>query len=224
MSDNTHMPCVVCITVNDDSYTRMGVLYGDHTSNLMPLSTTQAHFAKCGIEATFFRGIHAARLGLYTELPYQYDSGPESDFKIPPKAVGCWLSHRALWAALLLMDQDITLVVEDDAAFPSNWRQRTEKSIQDAGDFDMLFIGSCCAEDKPRYHVAGDVYDVRWPFCTHAYVVRKRALKILIDELDKARCYGPIDISLGLHAFSKLSAVYTVLPRIVDQHGIVIPP
>jgi GR25 family glycosyltransferase involved in LPS biosynthesis len=215
---------VVCITVNDDGYTRMGGLYGDHTSNLVPLSATREHFVERGINATFFQGIHAARLGLYTELPYQYDTGPESDFKIPPKAVGCWLSHRALWAALLLSSHELTLVVEDDAWFPSDWRARTEKAIRDGGDFDMLFVGSCCAEDKPRRHVYGDVYEVHWPFCTHAYIIRRRALKTLIDELDAARCYGPIDISLGLHAFPKLDAVYTVLPRIVDQRGIVIPP
>lgn len=218
------IPRIVCITVNDDSYTRMGGLYGDHTSNLLPLAGTKKHFKERDVTASFFQGIHAARIGIDTTLPYQFDSGPESDFRIPPKAVGCWLSHRALWGALQLCDQELTLVVEDDVSFPTDWQARTEKAVRDAGDFNFLYLGTCCAEDKPRCHIAGDVYDVRWPFCTHAYVVRKSALRVLIEELDKARCYGPIDICLGLHAFPVLEKVYTVLPRIMDQRGIVIPP
>ena len=51
----------------------------------------------------------------------------------------------------------------------------------------------------------------------HGYILHRRALDVLIDTQDEARCYAPIDISLMFHSLARLQRVYTVLPRIVDQ-------
>lgn len=181
------------------------------------IERTRQHFAERGVDAQFFYGIHAVKLGIDTTLPYEVDGGPGCGFKMGPKPTGCWLSHRALWAALLLLPDQLFLVVEDDARFPEGWQAQVDQAVADAGHFDMLFVGSCCTVGRPKTHIAGNVYEVKWPCCTHAYIVRRTSLETLIATQDEAKCYAPIDISLGFHTFARMSRVYTVLPRILDQ-------
>jgi len=191
---------------------------------LRTVDNTRQHFAERGVEAQFFYGIHAVKLGVATTLPCMLPGGGHGcGVPMEPKPTGCWLSHRALWAALLLLPDELFFVVEDDAQFPENWRERVDQAVADAGHFDMLLIGSCCTQSLPRTHIAGSVYEVKWPMCTHGYVVRRTALETLIATQDEARCYIPIDISLSFFSFHKMSRVYTVLPRILEQFNTYIP-
>ncbi len=180
----------------------------------------QTHFSERGVDAQFFYGFDAVKLGVDTTCVYERDS-PGSGYKMGQKPTGIWLSHRSLWAALLLLPDDLFLILEDDASFPVDWRGRVGSAIVDAGDFDVLFVGSCCTGDKPRTHIAGAVYEVRWPICLQGYVVRRSALETMIKTQDDARCYAPMDISLVLHTFEQLK-VRTVLPRILDQFNTII--
>jgi GR25 family glycosyltransferase involved in LPS biosynthesis len=175
----------------------------------------RAHFAERGVPVEFFYGIDAPKLGVDTKNVYELDV-PGSGWRIGPKPTGCWLSHRALWAALLLLPEDRFFVIEDDAIFPPDWKPRFDRAVADAGDFDMLFIGSCCTRGKEQPHVRGEVYAVKYPLCTHGYVVSKKALPVLIETQDAATCYAPIDISIGLHSGSRLR-ILTLLPRLLEQ-------
>lgn len=127
------------------------------------------------------------------------------------------MSHRTLWSALALMPDEHVMVVEDDARFAPGWQERLNRALLTLPvDWDYLIVGSCCAMDKPKMHVAGDVWEVKYPMCTHGYVVRKKALPVLIETQDAVGCYAPIDISLVLHSFPRLR-VFTMLPRLLDQ-------
>lgn len=212
----------VCITVNDDNYARMGGLYGDYKTSPISVSQTCQHFSERGVDAQFFYGIHGPKLGIETTLLYEIDA-PHSGFKMPSKPVGCWLSHRALWAACLLLPDDLFFILEDDAKFPEDWRSRVDQAVHDAADFDVLYIGSCCTDNKPTRHIAGNVYEVQWPFCSHGYIVRRSALRVLIATQDAARCYAPIDVSLTLHSLPGLKT-RVVKPRILDQFNTEILP
>ncbi len=212
---------IICITINDDSYLRMGGLYGTQKTSPTSTSRVREHFAERGVDAQFFYGIHGPKLGVETTLTYEVDN-PGTGFKIGAKPTGCWLSHRALWAALLLLPDEIFFVLEDDAEFPENWRTMVNQAVHDAGDFDILYVGSCCTEGKPTRHIAGNVYEVKWPLCTHGYIVRRSALHVLIETLDAARLYAPIDIALAFHSLPKLKT-RVVKPRILDQFNTEIP-
>jgi len=202
---------IVCITLPGE-YEPL------HGTGTRTPERTRAHFEERGVDAQFFYGLNAEKLGVDTTLVYE--NGVSE--RIGPKSAGCWLSHRALWAALLLLPDELFFILEDDARFPEDWRPRVDKAVADAGHFDMLFVGSCCTADKPKTHVAGDVYEVKWPMCLHGYIVRRSALEKMIATQDEARCYAPIDISVVLHTCEKL-CVYTVLPRILDQFDTYLP-
>jgi hypothetical protein len=174
-------------------------------------SRAREHLAERGVkDVRFFYGLDGPRSKLTGTVVNE-------GRLIDSRRMGNWLSQRALWAACLLLPDEPMLLLEDDAEFPLDWEPRFERAVRDAGDFEILFIGSCCAENKPRTHIAGNVYEVRWPMCTHAYVVSgHKVLEKLIDVQDQLPCYTHMDISMQLHSLPKLRT-YTVLPRIVGQ-------
>jgi len=204
---------VVCFTLTDPNYGKAG----------SRRERTIRHFAERGVDAQFFYGIHAERIGLCTIHPFEVDQ-PGSAFNMGPMPVGCWLTHRAAWAAALLLPDEEFFFLEDDARFPLDWRARFDAARANLpDDWDVLFVGSCCAEDKNPRHVAGEVFEVRWPMATHAYLVRRKALPTMIESQDAATCYAPIDISTIFHTWPRLR-VYTILPRVVDQFDTELPP
>lgn len=172
------------------------------------------------VSPRFFDGVYAERFGLKTVFPYEVDH-PGSGFNIGFMPVGCWLSHWCLWSVLSFLHEDIYMILEDDVCLPEDWHSRTMQALADVPkDFDMLYVGSCCCVGKPTTHVKGEVYDVRYPLCTHAYIVAGKALPVLLAS--QRRVYAPIDINITFHA-APLLKVYTVLPRIMTQFDTEIP-
>jgi GR25 family glycosyltransferase involved in LPS biosynthesis len=54
------------------------------------------------------------------------------------------------------------------------------------------------------------------PLCTHCYVVRKKALKTLIETNEKI--YAPIDLQMYFNSKHHLNC-FTIFPRVADQEG-----
>lgn len=184
------------------------------------------HFADMGLmrlRPEFFHGICAKSFGLFTTHPYLVDDPKRGGSIIPQRQVGCMLSHYMLWSALnLIQDEGIFLVLEDDAEFPADWDARFWEALNNVPeDADMLFIGSCCTADKPKTPVKGDVWEVKWPLATHAYVVWRKALPALLAT--QRDVYAPVDLALYFKTLPQLR-VYTVLPRIVAQRGTELSP
>jgi GR25 family glycosyltransferase involved in LPS biosynthesis len=186
----------------------------------------QQHFTERGVNAEFFTGINGQKMGITNtpDHPYMRDRKPgDPPFYVGTHCVGIFLSHYMLWNALTLLPDQHFFILEDDAKFEDGWKAKMEKAMMDVPqDFDWLFIGSCCAKNqRHKRHVSGNIWDVRYPQCFHAYVVAKKALPHLIAT--NRDCYAPIDISVTLHSFSQLK-VYTLLPRIVEQFNTEIQP
>lgn len=193
----------------------------------------QCHLAEQRISYSLFQGINAAAHGLTTVNPYEVDD-PGSGYIMPQKHVGLCLSHWLLWRGLEPMrrvgvcrdghttsgELEASLILEDDAEFLPDWRESLDAIIP-PDDWDMILIGSCNCGDKPKEEVWPGLFKVHQPQCTHAYIVRHRALPTLIECGRKI--WAPIDLSLIFGAYEKLN-VYTVLPRIAQQHGQEIAP
>lgn len=179
-----------------------------------------AHFKERGVSARFFSGIYGEGFGLSTRHALQESGGLMMGYK----HVGLCLSHYMLWSALDILPKSNThfLILEDDARFPQDWSKRTEKALADTPkDFDILMIGSCCCADKPNNLVAGEVWDVRYPSCTHAYIVARKALPVLLKT--QRKIWTIIDQALIANTFPFMK-VYTVLPRIVEQSSVNLVP
>ena len=187
----------------------------------------QRHLKEVGIEAENFNCLcaydpktKALVAGLKTSHPYEY-AAPGSGFNIDPKSIALCVSFQMFWTAAMYMPEDYFLFIEWDAKFHPDWRARTEQALRYVPpDFDFLFLGSCCTKDRPKTHVKGEVWEVKYPMCNHAQIIAKKAMPTLLRT--QRKFYAPADISLAFHAFPHLK-IYTLLPRCADQFDTYIP-
>jgi GR25 family glycosyltransferase involved in LPS biosynthesis len=200
----------------------------------------QAHFTARGIEPQVFHGIHGPRLRLHSTGPFE---SMRTGYPVAA-SVGCGLSHRALWAACLLLPDEEFFILEEDANFQRNWRKRLDQARQHLpSDWDVLFVGSCHAAGKASKHISGDLFEFTpavpaahngllggfasrdlygYPLCCHALMLRRKALMPLIRALDARELRQPIDIALAAYGLERLR-VFGILPRIAAQWGHVLP-
>lgn len=175
---------------------------------------TEKHLLEQGIKADPFWCIDWQVSGIETKFTYDIDH-PGTGFKTHPMRICNCLSQYLLWRILAYLPEDEFLILEDDARFLPGWKNGYMKARASLpADWDMLFIGSCNCKNKPTQLIDQNLFKVQWPFCTHAYIVRKKGLKVLDETMQKF--WAPIDIALNLQAFPKLN-IYTVLPRLVEQ-------
>lgn len=178
--------------------------------------TCKTHLRDVGFdEVDFMNGVDAARWGLMTSHDYPVDNPSNAHF-IPRKQVGCHLSHWITWQIALRQEQDVVSIMEDDVRLAPDWSPRLANILAAAPeDWDMILLGHCNAADKPTTHVQGQLFDVRYPHCTHWYLVRKKALPFLIQSQQKS--WAQVDVALYFNSYPHLK-VYTAIPRLAYQH------
>ena len=183
----------------------------------------EGELLKNGIKPDLFWGFSSALSGLKTEHAYEVDN-PGSGWKIGSKEVCTWITFYSLWQTMSFLPDQYFLQLEWDAKFHDDWRKKAELAMASVpADFDMLYLGSCCTEDKVKNKIAGNVYSVEWPCCGHAVVIAKKCLRKLLSTQRKV--YAPLDLSLIFHTFRQTGMkVYTVLPRIADQFSTDLKP
>ena len=181
-----------------------------------------AHFRERGIVGVeFIWGINGPLCGLATANTYDVDH-PGTGFRIGSKLTGIYLGWYLAWSVLNFLPDSHFLVFEQDADLHPNFKARMEQALRDVpADFDWLALGHCCTANKPKTHIAGEVYDLRYPMCNQATVIAKKALPHILRT--QRRLYGPQDCTLILDTFPALK-VYTVLPRMADQLNTVLTP
>ena len=188
------------------------------------IDRVQNHLKEVGVqEFKLFYGLNGAKSGLQAGFPYEVDN-PGSGYKIDSKHVGCSLSHWILWTSLEFhsrdsSDDDYWMIVEDDVIFRDGWKEKLQSAIKDLPDnWDILYAGHCCIHTRIDGYVREGLLIAK-PLCTHCYLVRKKALPVLIEENQKI--YAPIDIQMYFGACQKLNT-YAIYPRIADQDGTII--
>lgn len=183
---------------------------------------SKKYFKEIGLsDVTFFESINATKLGILPKYQYRRDRKPEDpDYFIGEANLGCSLGHMALQMALRLLPDEYFWILENDVLFVDNWKDRFFRALSDVpDDMQVLYVGSCCCLGRPTTHIKGDVYEVKYPLCTHSYIVRHDALETLINI---PRADSPVDISMFDYTLPKLKT-YTVLPRIAYQRNTELP-
>lgn len=148
------------------------------------------HLLRMGVTHTFVRSVHGKTWGLRTA--HQYDPGKH----ISPGHVGLDLGHWIAWQIAhnsVYHDETWILFLEDDAVLPDGWHNRLRELLLEIDArfpaCEFCFVGLC--ENQPHvWHKVteriggGDSRLCRLndPFGTHAYIVRKRALPVLMDR------------------------------------------
>jgi GR25 family glycosyltransferase involved in LPS biosynthesis len=189
-------------------------------SNRIP--RLKEHLEENGIsDCSLFYGFDGEKSGLVPTIPHQLD---DSDIKsvMHPKVMGCFMSHLMLWKSLNFDTNtpDSVHIFEDDVVLKSGWKETVDNAIAKLPeDWDILFAGSCCASDKLGKQHDSNLFE-GFPLCTHYYVVRKKALKTLIESNEEV-CQ-PIDIQMYYRTSPTLKS-FIIFPRVADQWDIEIP-
>jgi GR25 family glycosyltransferase involved in LPS biosynthesis len=185
------------------------------------LSATLKHIEDCGLMALMwfhtFNGINGETAGLACTNYHTLSDGTQ--YTPTAKHVSLCINHWFLWQKIRwhsqLDGEGISLIMEDDVRFIDGWQEKFHNALRDVPeDWDILFIGSCYARHHGAVHVKGDVWKTEKPNCTHAYLIRHRALTTLIDKCQ--RIYTNIDWLMVEQAIPHLRT-YSILPRIAHQ-------
>ena len=180
------------------------------------LADTSRLLTEQGWEVKPFKGFdNKGEIHLKTNHAYELDH-PGSDYRIGPSSIGNILAHWILWRALEAFgEDDYYHVMEDDVRLREGWKPAYEMAMDSVpDDWDMIYAGSCCILKSNQPHVKNNIYE-GCPLCTHWYLVRHRALRTLIETNSIA--WGPIDIQINQRSAPRLK-VYSILPRLADQH------
>jgi len=142
-------------------------------------------------------------------------SGPSVVEGFKPGEVGCYQSH------MRIMDTPkktkYSVIFEDDFIVQPGFHSKVRKIIQDAGDFDILYLGNLDGNHTER--VKGDVYKVdttRYLTGMHGYVIKNENAWKITSKLEYKKA-----IDLELPDLFKTGDVngLVVWPPIVGQNS-----
>ena len=165
--------------------------------------------------------IGVIRFRRHVAIPYEFDN-PGSGYLIGAKHVGCSLSHWMLWSALEFerSDWDYVMILEDDILFRSHWKETVDIALKKLpDDWDILYPGSCCTRNRMGRELDSNLFE-GMPLCTHCYIVRRKALKTLIETNNEV--WAPIDLQMFFKS-KHLLKTFTIFPRVADQEGCELP-
>lgn len=179
---------------------------------------TAAHLNERGIPWERLNGFDNERCQLRPVKTFDLDRVGE---RIGGKHICATLTHYLCWFLMSYQPDDHFIVMEYDVEIPPDFVQKYEAvmaSLPD--DWQVCFLGSCCTAGRESTHIKDNIYEVKYPLCGHGLMYRKSALPILLREHQSI--YQPLDVALFMQSLPQLRT-YTVLPRIVEQHGTYLP-
>jgi len=198
----TNLPKIFCLTLKDTPKRREYV---------------EQHFKQFGLDVEFFEGINGKKFGLKTTIPYKDDNPDGDDYFIKQGRIGCLLSHYMLWQTLWHLHHEEILILEDDAFLCENFHERfLEFKKQLPDDWQYVFVGHCCLppEDYQLKVTNNIITTTHAPMCTHAYMIKKSSIPILLDTNHSA--WAAVDIQIQKKTL-KILKHYVFMPPLVEQ-------
>jgi GR25 family glycosyltransferase involved in LPS biosynthesis len=205
------IPKIFCLTLKETPYRK---------------TRAEKHFKEHDLDVTFFEGINARNFGLHTLIPYMDDQpnwkpGDSPPYYVSQGQIGCVLSHYMLWKTLSYLNYDEYLILEDDVILCDNFKNKLlEHKSRLPNDWQFTFVGHCCLDTAWITEHAENIVTSNWPpMCTHAYLVKKESLSILIETNSVA--WSNIDIQIQKRTLMPKKLIhYVFYPSLADQISI----
>lgn len=140
------------------------------------------------------------------------------------KQIGIYLSHWMLWNYLATLgDHQEFFIFEDDIKFEPGWKEQWRSGLASLPyDWDLFYVGNCCLSGWPDNVLhAPNIWKTKHAQCSHAYMVRSKALPFLLDKCQKV--WAPLDLALLWQCQPQLN-VFARLPRLISQEDTDLPP
>ncbi len=132
-----------------------------------------------------------------------------------------WTRQWTLWWNVLIKQpEDEFLILEDDAILCNDFFNKFQTFKSELpSDWEFAYIGwlkpTGIYDNKQIIDVSNNVITGITPFCTHAYLVKKSALKTLI-ETNQLAC-NPIDIQIIERSLPRLKYYISKIPLITQR-------
>jgi glycosyl transferase, family 25 len=114
--------------------------------------------------------------------------------EVLPGEIGCYLSHLAVWQALIDSPHDVALILEDDVVFHADFMSAVERAISIQDRWDMVKLNFIRAKQPVKKHAIGRyVLNAYVGAFTGmgAYLITKRFAASQLPLMLPAKC--PID-------------------------------
>lgn len=178
---------------------------------------TSKHLKENNINFTYWRGIHGVNSGITTTKIYNYFSNG-IPYYISQGATSLLINHLFLYQHCLLNNYDQVVILEDDIKLENNWKYRLESVLCDLPkDYDIVYLGWLYEGHNRKYdHFKNCLYNNinDCIFGTHAMLISKKGLKILIDTnrvIEK-----PLDIQIYEKSIPHMK-YFLCFPSIISQ-------
>ncbi len=170
-------------------------------------------FEEAGLEVERFVGIHGQAVGI-VPVNTVFDVEKEHAYRINPGKLSITPNKWCLFKIAVREKEDIILIFENDVTFCPNFKEELAKSMAALpADWEVVSVGHCCTDKKPRTIINERVHEVHWPLCCHAMMWKRSALQKAIDVIDSADWGTPSDIILQ-HKVYPLLRHYCLVPAL----------
>jgi glycosyl transferase, family 25 len=134
-------------------------------------------------------------------------------YDITRGAVGCYLSHLAIYKKLINSNLNYTIIFEDDTIMAADFYERLLVGISVIPkDWDIILLGVMCL----KCDIEKNYIKINRFWGTHGYLVNRIGAKKLVEYLDKP-ISKQIDADMSLLIKRGLIKVYGINPIIVAQ-------
>jgi glycosyl transferase family 25 len=123
---------------------------------------------------------------------------------------GCAQSHILLWRHILQQNLEYALILEDDACFDKDWRQKLDDFLQFPTDWDAIFLNA--SEPMTPTYTWCNVQD---QYLTGGYILSQQGARHILEMFDG--CFYSSDwmtTRLQTHGLS-----YSYFPWLIIQEG-----
>ena len=183
---------------------------------------TEKHFIDNKLDVIFFNGINGNTFGLKSTIPYMDDDPTGDGFLLKTGQIGCLLSHYMLWQTLWHLPHDEFLILEDDVILTENFKENFIKyKSQLPSDWQYVFVGHCCLPpEENQIKISDNIITTNHPpMCTHAYMIRRSAIPVLLDTNHIA--WAAVDIQIQKKSLNFLKH-YVFIPPLINQQSLMI--
>lgn len=202
---NESMPKIFCLTLKDTPKRRV---------------YAEKHFKENNLDVELFEGINGVKFGLKTIIPFKDDNPNGPDWFITSGRIGCLLSHYMLWQTLWYLPYEEFIIFEDDVVLCENFQERfLQMKLQLPNDWQYVFIGHCCLPpEEYQIKISENVItNIHAPMCTHAYMIKKSSIPILLETNHQA--WAAVDIQIQKRSL-KILKHYVFLPSLAEQFSL----
>jgi hypothetical protein len=175
------------------------------------------YYRENGLDPKIYIALKGDGSGLKTTLTYERDK-PGTNYTIGPKTIAMGISHFGMWRLGYAMG-GTWLFLEDDCSFLEGWQEQFQIALHHLpSNWDILYVGSCCAEDYKIKDYGGNLWEVSQSLCSHAYMMSREGMEKMIAG-NHMVC-SPLDIAMQETPNLKR---FAILPRLIEQGRTFIP-